>query len=268
MENYINPVAFDLGPFTIRWYAIAIVTGIILAIWMSLREAKREGLSEDDIYDFILLGLPIAFVGARLYYVIFEWNYYREHLNQILAIWNGGIAIYGGLIAGGLYLAYFCHRRKIPLLKYLDIVAPGVLLAQAIGRWGNFANHEAFGPAVSKEFLVNLHLPNFIIENMKVMGVYHQPTFLYESLWSFLGVIILLTYRHYVINRSYGEIAALYFIWYSFGRFFIEGLRMDSLYLIGNIRVSQLLSAIIFVIGLILYVILRRKALKKKASNI
>ena len=178
---YINPVAIQFGTLTIRWYALMIVLGIILAVFLSIREARRQHLTEDDIYDFVILGIPVSFVGARLYYVIFEWSYYKDHLSQIFAIWNGGIAIYGGLILGFTYLIYFCRRRNIKILQYLDIIAPGVLLAQAIGRWGNFFNHEAYGPAVSRHFLENLHLPDWLISNMQIAGVYHQPTFLYES---------------------------------------------------------------------------------------
>lgn len=263
LTNYINPVAFKIGPFSIHYYAIAIVTGIICAMAMAIHEGKKVGITEDDVYDYVILGLPIAFIGARLYYVIFEWSYYKEHLDQIIAIWNGGIAIYGGLIFGLLYLWLFCKKRQINLLKYLDIIVPGVLLAQGIGRWGNFFNHEAFGSAVSYDFLANLHLPKFIIENMKINGIYHQPTFLYESLWDILGVILIVIYRKIKKPRYQGEILAIYLIWYSFGRFFIEGLRMDSLYIFGIIRVSQLVSVVLFITGITLLIWINNKKFKK-----
>ena len=257
---YINPIAVKIGPLQIHWYAICIVLAIICALYLTLREARKVGIAEDNVYDFLILGLPIAFIGARIYYVIFEWSYYQEHLSQIWAIWNGGIAIYGGLIAGALFLWYFCRKRQINIIKYLDILAPAVLLAQAIGRWGNFFNHEAYGPVVSRHFLESLHLPQFIIANMQVNGLYHAPTFLYESMWSLIGVILLLSYRKFKKVLYVGEMTSLYLMWYSFGRFFIEGLRMDSLYLFGFLRISQLVSVILFGLGIyVMYCAHRKK---------
>lgn len=254
MTGYINPIAFQFGPFAIHWYAIAIVTGIVLAVWMAVSEAKKVGISEDDVYDFVLWGVPLAFIGSRLYYVAFEWKYYAAHPAQIIAIWNGGIAIYGGLIAGGIFLYFFCKKRHLSLWKYLDIAAPAVILAQGIGRWGNFFNHEAFGPATTQAFLEKLHLPQFIIENMNINGVYHQPTFLYESIWDVLGCFVMVVYRHFKKEIKEGEIACIYLMWYSVGRFFIEGLRTDSLY-IGPFRVSQLVSIILFIVGAIFMIV-------------
>lgn len=253
MSGYINPIAFEFGPFQIHWYAIAIVTGIVLAVWMAVSEAKRVGIDPDNIYDFVLWGVPLSFIGSRLYYVIFEWKYYAAHPDQIIAIWNGGIAIYGGLIAGGIFLYYFCRKRHLSIWKYLDIAAPAVILAQGIGRWGNFFNHEAFGPITSASFLQSLHIPQWIIDNMKIDGYYRQPTFLYESVWDILGCLMMVTYRHFKKELREGEIACLYLIWYSVGRFFIEGMRTDSLY-IGPFRVSQLLSVVLFVLGISLLI--------------
>lgn len=252
--NYINPIAFQIGPFQIHWYAIAIVTGIFLAVYLARQEALKIGLTEDDIYDFVIYAVPLSFIGARAYYVIFEWPYYRQHPDQILAIWNGGIAIYGGLIAGAIFLYFFCKKRHISLLKYLDVVAPTVLLAQGIGRWGNFFNHEAFGSVITRTQLEQLGLPAFIIDNMKINELYRQPTFLYESIWDITGVGVMMFYRHLRKEKIYeGEIASLYLIWYAFGRFFIEGMRSDSLYLYGSIRVSQVVSVVLFVAGIILW---------------
>lgn len=255
MTDYINPIAFHIGPLQIHWYAVAIVTGIFLAVWMAQREAKRVGMTEDDVYDFVLWGVPLSFIGSRIYYVAFEWDYYKYHLDQILAIWNGGIAIYGGLIAGGIFLYFFCKKRHLSIWKYLDIAAPAVILAQGIGRWGNFFNHEAYGPAIAKTTLESWHIPQWIIDNMNIQGIYHQPTFLYESLWDILGCIVMVVYRHFRKTIHAGEIAGLYLIWYSFGRFFIEGLRTDSLYIAGtSLRVSQLLSVFLFVAGLVIFI--------------
>lgn len=256
---YVDPVALRLGNLEIRWYALIIVTGIILAIYLASKEAVKVGLKEDDVVDFMLWGLPMSIIGARLYYVIFELPYYLAHPLEIFAIWNGGLAIYGGLIAGGLTLFFYCRYNFINFWKFLDVTGPSIILAQAIGRWGNFMNHEAYGPDTTKEFLQKLHLPHFIIENMYIEGIYRTPTFLYESVWNVLGfiVLILLRRKNYLLKQ--GEVFLGYVIWYSFGRFFIEGMRTDSLYLVGNLRVSQLLSLLLFFGGIALVIFRRKK---------
>lgn len=254
----VEPTAFSLFGIDIQWYAIIIVSAIVLVTWMASREAVKVGLREDDVTDLMLYALPISIVGARLYYVIFELDYYIENPDQILAIRNGGLAIYGGLIAGGLVIYFFTRHRFISTWKFLDVAAPSVILAQAIGRWGNFMNQEAFGAIVSREHLENLHLPKFIINNMNIDGAYRQPTFLYESVWNVIGFIILIVLRRRPNFLKEGELALLYVIWYAFGRFFIEGMRTDSL-MIGNIiRVSQILSGLLF-IGAIGLLVFRRK---------
>ncbi|MDT2830839.1 prolipoprotein diacylglyceryl transferase [Vagococcus carniphilus] len=254
----VNPTAFKLFGIEIQWYAIIIVSAIILVSWLASREAVRVGLREDDVVDLMLWALPIAIVGARLYYVIFEWEYYMQNPSEILAIRNGGLAIYGGLIAGGLVVYFFTRHRFISTWKFLDVAAPSVILAQGIGRWGNFMNQEAFGKVVSLEFLESLHLPSFIIENMYIDGKYRQPTFLYESVWNVLGFILLIILRRRPNFLKEGELALIYVAWYSFGRFFIEGMRTDSLMIGDVLRVSQLLSALLF-IGAIGLMIFRRK---------
>ena len=254
----VNGVAFNLFGLEVKWYGIIIVTGMVLAVWLATREAKRVGLREDDIIDFMFWGLPLSIIGARLYYVIFEWEYYAAHPSEILAIRNGGLAIYGGLLAGGLVMYFFTRSRYISFWKFLDVAAPGVIVAQSIGRWGNFMNQEAYGGEVSRSFLEKLHLPNFIIDNMNIDGEYHHPTFLYESSWNMIGFFLLLWIRTKKNFLKEGEITFLYVMWYSFGRFFIEGMRTDSLWLLDIIRVSQLLSVILFIaaVGLFYY---RRK---------
>ena len=258
MLAQIDRVAFDLLGFPIYWYALLIVSGIAIAMWLSSREAVRVGLKKDDVTDFMLWGLPIAIIGARLYFVLFDLQPYLEDPIQIFNIRSGGLAIYGGLIAGGLTLYFFTKYHFISLWTFLDIAAPSVILAQAIGRWGNFMNHEAFGGKTTEAFLNSLHLPQFIIENMYIDGAFRQPTFLYESTWNILGFILLILLRKKSHLLKQGEVFLGYIIWYSFGRFFIEGMRTDSLYLFANIRVSQALSAVLF-IGALLLVIWRRK---------
>ncbi|MCB5951702.1 prolipoprotein diacylglyceryl transferase [Enterococcus sp. BWT-B8] len=260
MLAQLSPVAFRILGVEIYWYAIIIVSGIILAVWLSSREAVRVGMQSDDVVDFMIWGLPSAIIGARFYYVIFEWQDYLKNPIDIFLIRNGGLAVYGGLIGGGLALFFFARNRFISTWLFLDIAAPSVILAQGIGRWGNFMNHEAYGPDTTRSFLESLHLPNFLIENMNIAGIYRQPTFLYESIWSVLGFIVLILLRRKKNFLKEGEIFLLYVIWYSFGRFFIEGLRTDSLYVFDLIRVSQLLSIILFVGAIVLLAVRRRNA--------
>ncbi|KXT75742.1 prolipoprotein diacylglyceryl transferase [Streptococcus sp. DD12] len=242
----INPIAFQLGPFAIHWYAICIVTGLVLAVLLAIREGKRWGISSDDILDFILWAFPLAIVGARLYYVIFQWSYYQDHPDQIIAIWQGGLAIYGGIISGFLVLVWFCYQRGLSLLTFMDVAVPGLMLAQALGRWGNFFNQEAYGAIVK-----NLDwLPAGIRQQMFIAGHYRQPTFLYESSWNLLGFLLVIACRHRFKALKAGDLAGFYLIWYGLGRFVIEGMRTDSLMLAG-IRVSQWLSALGILVGLI-----------------
>lgn len=250
----MNPVALQLGPISIRWYAICIVSGLILAVYLSMKEAPRKKINPDAIIDFILIAFPLAIVGARLYYVVFEWGYYSQHLGEIFAIWNGGIAIYGGLLTGALVLYLFSRRRLIEPIDFLDIAAPSVMIAQSIGRWGNFFNQEAYGAAVKS---LN-YLPSFIRDQMYIDGSYRQPTFLYESIWNLLGFLLILILRRKPQFLRQGEITAFYLIWYGFGRMIIEGMRTDSLMFAG-LRVSQWLSMILILVGLAIIIYQRRK---------
>ncbi|WP_203649612.1 prolipoprotein diacylglyceryl transferase [Secundilactobacillus yichangensis] len=251
----LNPIAFHLGPIQVHWYGIIIASAVIIAVTLAVREGGRRNVDADDIYDMILWALPAAIIAARIYYVAFEWPYYSQHLSEIIQIWDGGIAIYGSLIGAGLVVFFFCRSRLIPVWLMLDIAAPTVIMAQGMGRWGNFMNQEAFGQITSLSFLQGLHIPHFIISQMLINGAYRQPTFLYESTWDILGFIVLMSLRHRPGLFKQGEVFLSYVIWYSFGRFFIEGMRTDSLMLFNTIRVSQLLSVILFIvaIGLIMY---------------
>ena len=247
----LNKIALQLGPLAIHWYAIFIVGGAALAVWLACKEAPKRNIKTDDIIDFVLFAFPLGIVGARLYYVIFQWQYYQNDLSEIYRIWDGGIAIYGGLLGALLVLVIFCRKKQLSAWLFLDIISPTVILAQGIGRWGNFINQEAHGEVVSHAFLTSLHLPGFIIEQMNISGVYYQPTFLYESVWDILGFVILMLLRHRKHLFKRGEIFLTYVAWYSFGRFFIEGMRTDSL-MLGALRVSQWLSVILFIGAIIL----------------
>ncbi|GAX06787.1 diacylglyceryl transferase [Secundilactobacillus pentosiphilus] len=251
----LNPIAFHLGPIQVHWYGIIIASAVIIAVTLAVREGGRRNVDADDIYDMILYALPAAIIAARIYYVAFEWPYYSQHLSEIIQIWDGGIAVYGSLIGAGIVVFFFCRSRFIPVWLMLDIAAPTVIMAQGIGRWGNFMNQEAFGQITSLSFLQGLHLPHFIISQMLINGAYRQPTFLYESTWDILGFIVLMSLRHRQGLFKQGEVFLSYVIWYSFGRFFVEGMRTDSLMLFDTLRVSQLLSVALFIgaIGLVIY---------------
>ena len=263
MTLTISPVAFKLGNLSVKWYGVIMAVAIILAVSMAIVEGRKRQIESDDFMDLLLWAVPIGYVGARIYYVIFEWNYYSQHLDQIIAIWNGGIAIYGGLLAGLAVLLVFCYKRMLPPFLMLDVITPGVMAAQILGRWGNFINQEAHGGPTTLAFLQSLHLPNFIISQMKIGGIYYQPTFLYESFFNLIGLLIILFLRHKKHLFKQGEIFMLYLAWYSVVRFFVEGMRTDSLYLLGSIRVSQMLSVILLIVVICLF-IYRRRVVKPK----
>lgn len=250
----IDPIAIRLGPIEIAWYGIIIVTAMFIATWLSMKEANKRGIEEDFIVDLAFWMLPIAILGARLYYVLFKFGTYIQNPIRIFYFWEGGLAIYGGLIAGLAVLLWYCEKRSVPVWLLTDVVLPHVMIAQAIGRWGNFINQEAHGGEVSRSFLENLRLPEFIINQMNINGTYYHPTFLYESLWNVVGFILIILLRRKEKLLRRGEAALLYGVWYGFGRFFIEGLRTDSLYM-GPFRVSQVVSIVLFIgcIGWILY---------------
>lgn len=258
----IDPIAFEIGPLSVAWYGLIIVVAMILAVYLTIKEGEKRGISEDFVVDTAFWVLPLGILGARLYYVLFELDYYLANPLQILAIWEGGLAIYGGIIAGVLTIYWRAKKENVPFLLIIDILAPYTLLAQAIGRWGNFINQEAHGGEVSRQFLENLMLPEFIIEGMHINGAYYHPTFLYESLWSLLGVVLLLVLRNREQLLLRGETTTGYLIWYGFGRLFIEGLRTDSLYL-GPFRISQIVSAVIILIGIGIIFYQRRYAYPK-----
>ncbi|MBE5664294.1 prolipoprotein diacylglyceryl transferase [Staphylococcus sp. SS60] len=254
--NYIDPVAFNLGPLSVRWYGIIIAIGILLGYFVAQRALVKAGLHKDTLVDIIFYSALFGFIVARIYFVIFQWPYYAENPGEIIKIWHGGIAIHGGLIGGFIAGVIVCKIKNLNPFQIGDIVAPSIILAQGIGRWGNFMNHEAHGGPVSRAFLEHLHLPNFIIENMYINGQYYHPTFLYESIWDVAGFIILVNIRKHL---RLGETFFLYLTWYSIGRFFIEGLRTDSLMLTSNIRIAQVVSIILILVSISLIVYRRVK---------
>lgn len=264
MPKAIDPVAFQLGPLSVHWYGIILGTAALVGLLLALREAKRVGMDPETIMDVVMYAVPAAIIGARIYYVIFRWNeYYSSHPGEIIAVWHGGIAIHGALIASILTAYIYSRVKKVSFWRLADVVAPSLIIGQAIGRWGNFMNQEAHGGPVSLEFLQSLHLPQFIIDQMYILDPltntysYYHPTFLYESLWNLLGFIILITIRRIARMRR-GDVFLTYVIWYSIGRFFVEGLRTDSLMLTDTLRIAQVISLVLIACALILMAILRK----------
>ncbi len=232
----INPDRFiQLGPLTIYFYGMIIALGLVLAIVYGLVRCRKFGIGEEPLMDGVLMVVPIAVVCARLYYCIFEFENYKDNLVSILYIWEGGLAIYGGVIGAALGVILFCKIKKVKLAAVLDLVALGFLIGQSLGRWGNFFNREAFGS------LTDSFLRMGLFNTRTGMVEYHHPTFLYESVWNLVGFVAL----HFLSKRRQydGQIALGYVAWYGLGRAWIEGLRTDSLYW-GPFRVSQLLAAL------------------------
>ncbi|MDT3427359.1 phosphatidylglycerol:prolipoprotein diacylglycerol transferase [Paenibacillus forsythiae] len=285
----LDPIAFSIGALKVHWYGLILGFGALAGLYLVIREGKRFGIPQEFFMDMLLLGVPSAIIGARLYFVAFKWDEYKQNLVDVFKIWNGGIAIYGALIGAIICGIIYFRYKGYPFWRIADICAPALLAGQMIGRWGNFVNQEAYGGEVHETFLRNnLHLPDFIVNQMYIEAnlAYHHPTFLYESTWSLVGIVLLMVLRRQRFMRA-GELFLSYFIWYSIGRFFIEALRTDSLafkggsglasfinglwspmkglgfeqgYLdpnYGNIRVSQLLSLLIIVAAVLLMIIRR-----------
>ncbi|MFA8439815.1 prolipoprotein diacylglyceryl transferase [Pueribacillus sp. YX66] len=244
----LNRIVLELGPFTVYWYGVIIMTGAIIGLWLANKEAERRKLPKDTILNFVMWALPLSIISARIYYVIFQWDYYSQNPNDIIKIWEGGIAIHGALIGGAITLIVYAKKMKLSFWMLADIIAPSLILAQAIGRWGNFMNQEAHGGPVTREFLENLMLPDFIINQMYINGQYFHPAFLYESLWNLTGFFILIFLRK--ANLKTGELFLGYVLWYSIGRFFIERLRTDSLMLTETIRTAQVISIVLILLAI------------------
>jgi phosphatidylglycerol:prolipoprotein diacylglycerol transferase len=240
----MDRVAFSIFGIDVMWYGILMATGMILGTLIALKEAKRVGLKEDDVLDLAIIAIPIGLLGARLYYVIFNWEYYSQNTSQILNFRGGGMAIHGALIGGILTGYIFTRIKKIDFLKMADTVIIGMPLAQAIGRWGNYINGEAHGGPTDLPWAI-------VVDGIKV-----HPTFLYESIWN-LGIFIFLwIFRK---KKQYeGQIIVYYITLYSLGRFFIEGLRTDSL-MIGPLRMAQVISLVGVIGGIIVHIYLSKR---------
>ncbi len=254
----MDKIALDLGFIQIYWYSIFILIGVFVGSTIIYREIKRQKINEAFFINLIFYTVIFGLIGARLYYVLFsaDLNQYLANPISILEIWKGGLAIHGGILFGLIFIIFYTHKYKVKTLKTLDIIAPGLLIGQAIGRWGNFFNQEAHGAEMTYEAIKNLGLPDGIVEGMHFYDegkyAYWQPTFLYESIWNLFGFIALLMIRRYKYLKT-GQLTGFYLMWYSFGRFFIEGMRTDSL-MLGPLRIAQVVSIVLFIVGLLLFI--------------
>lgn len=248
----MNRTLIKLGPISIYWYSVMIALGFLAAMIVCLTEVKRKKLDIEKYSNMVFYAVLFGILGARIYYVLFNLDYYLKMPSEILKVWHGGLAIHGGIIAGILVVYFYTKKYKMNFLKTLDISVVGIIIAQAIGRWGNFFNQEAFGKLTTKAVLIKQRIPNFIIERMYIDGAYYQPTFLYESVWNLIGFIIMLFLRR-TKKLKVGYLTGFYLIWYSIGRCFIEYFRSDSL-MLGTIKVAQLISLSLIVIGIIVII--------------
>lgn len=237
---------------TIPWYSFLIVTGVVIAVFLACREEEHAGLPKDTVIDLALWLIPFGIIGARIYYVIFSWEQFRNDLLSVFRIWEGGIAIYGGIIAGLIVLLLFCRKRRLSAFTLCDIIAPGLVLAQAIGRWGNWFNIEAYGLQVTDPSLC--FFP-FALQVPAEGNTWHLATFFYESVWNLCIFIFLMIGRRKRL-RARGDVFCFYLLLYASGRLVIEDLRLDSLYASSSVRVSQLLSILICMSVIIRYVVL------------
>lgn len=249
MDNYINILGFK-----IYYYSICILLGVISSSILLIRNSKRLNVSKDKMFDIIFYTLIFGIIGARVYYVLFNIDYYKDNIVEMFYIWNGGLAIHGGIIGGFLFLYYYTKNNNIDFIKLLDLVSVVLLLGQAVGRWGNFFNKEAYGSVVSIGFLKRF-IPDFIINRMYINNNYHHPTFLYESFLCFIGFIILyILYKKKMLSD--GKYVGLYLIYYGIVRIFIEILRVDSLMFL-NIKFAIVVSLCFIIVGI--YLLFRRR---------
>jgi len=256
----MNRIALDLGFIQIYWYSIFIFLGVLIASMVIYKEVKKRNIDEDFFMNLLFYTIILGIFGARLYYVLFNLPYYSKHLFEIFQIWNGGLAIHGGILVGLLFIISYTKKYQQNTLEILDIIVVGLIIGQAIGRWGNFFNSEAYGAVTTLSNLKQIGVPAFIIKGMYIMGDYRQPTFFYESLWDFIGFIALIIIRHYRYLKV-GQLTGIYLMWYGVIRFIIEGMRTDSL-MLGSLRIAQVVSIIMFVCGLVIFFIQKNKGNK------
>ena len=252
--------SIDLGFISIHYYSIILFLAMIVGGILVIHEGKKFNISKDFMFNLLFYTILFGIIGARLYFVLFNLDFYLENPIEILMVWHGGLAIHGGIVFGLITIIIYCYKYKVNTLRILDIIVVSLILAQAIGRWGNFFNGEAHGPVTTLAYLQGLHLPNFIINGMHINGQYFIPTFLFESLWCLIGFIVLLIFRR-MKYRKIGQTMCLYLVWYGIGRFFIETLRTDSLMLF-DFKIAQIVSLLMIITGIIIYIFIAKKGNK------
>ena len=254
----MSDVAFTIGNIHVMWYSIFIMVGVIFGIWLATKEGKKFKIPGDFMFNLCFWTIIMGFIGARLYYVVFNIELYQDNWLDIFKVWKGGLAIHGGILFGFVTALLYCRRYNANFWRITDILVVPLILGQAIGRWGNFFNQEAHGAVTtSAELQSNPLLPKFVIEGMQIDGLYYVPTFYYESLWCLAGFLLLLIVRRLKVTKV-GQLTAIYAMWYGVGRFFIEASRTDSL-MFGGFKVAQIVSVGLFVVGLLSFMILSRK---------
>ncbi len=269
LQFNINPVALQVGPITVYWYGVIIAFGFMLAVFLAMRASKDYGVDPENIIDLVLFAAPVSIIFARLYYVVFKWEDYRSDLSEIYKIWHGGIAIYGAVIGALLSAWLFARYKKISPLNLFDLGVPYLILAQAIGRWGNFVNQEAFGVNTALPWGMTSNRIRSELGNLQAQGMNVDPslpvhpTFLYESLWNLAAFFVLIYFSKR--RKVEGEVFFLYMILYGAGRFWIEGLRTDSL-MLGNFRISQVLALVLAVVFAVIFFV-RRKKLREQSEE-
>lgn len=246
----MNPILLKIGNITIYWYSVMILIGFLIASYLITKETQKFNIKKETITDMLFYTIIIGILGARIYYVLFNLNYYLNNILDIFKVWEGGLAIHGGIIAGALFIIIYTKKNNLNTLKILDICVPGLLIGQALGRWGNFFNGEAHGPVTSLEHLK--YLPKFIQKGMYIDGNYYIPTFLYESILCLIGLIIVLIIRRKLKIKN-GQTTGFYLIWYGIIRFIIESFRTDSL-MLNTLKQAQIISIIMITIGMILII--------------
>lgn len=252
----MNPVLLDLGIIKIYWYSVCIFLGILIGGTLVLRESKRFNINEDFMLNLFFWDIIVSLIGARLYFVAFNWEFYSNNLLDILKVWEGGMAIHGAILFGSIFTVIYSKKYKVNTLFLFDLIVVGLIIGQAIGRWGNFFNGEAHGVLTTYESLKHMYIPEFIINGMHIGNQYYYPTFFFESIWCFIGFIIMLFLRRKKYLKV-GELTSFYLAWYSIERFFVEGLRTDSL-MLGSIRIAQVVSIIMFVVGIVMFILFKR----------
>ena len=259
----MNPILLKIGNIAIYWYSVMILIGFLIASYLIIRESAQLKIKKEIIMDLLFYTIIIGILGARIYYVLFNLDYYSKNLTDILKVWEGGLAIHGGIIAGAIFIILYTKKKKLNSLKILDICVPGLLIGQALGRWGNFFNQEAHGPITTLDKLK--HLPKFIQKGMYIDGNYYMPTFLYESILCLIGLIIILIIRRKLKIKN-GQITGFYLIWYGIIRFIIESFRTDSL-MLSILKQAQIISIIMIIIGIILIIKGNKNEKYSKTNN-